>query len=114
MRYDCNGEAIRSEPSHPISVRIQPLAALNPDRPRNHAACTLEEKMKLVLVAAAILLLNSTALAAECMPCQAKCAVCFNAGKSTYSSVAACEADCRKAGNPMALATCGVRAKCPQ
>ena len=42
-----------------------------------------------------------------------ECSVCFNAGKSTFPSIAACEARCRETGNRPALSTCGVRASCP-
>jgi hypothetical protein len=51
--------------------------------------------------------------AQRCMPCQSKCSICFNAGKSTFPSIAACEANCNANGNPSVLATCGVRAVCP-
>ncbi len=56
---------------------------------------------------------QSASAATQCMPCKTKCSVCFNAGKSTFPSIAACEANCDAYGNRPALATCGIRAACP-
>jgi hypothetical protein len=70
--------------------------------------------MRCLLTALFISVFGSSALAAQdCLPCIQKCSICFNAGKSTFPSIAACEANCRQNGNRPAIATCGVRAACP-
>jgi hypothetical protein len=76
---------------------------------------TQEEKMKYLLMTAAILSVAAIdpARAQQCMPCMTKCSICFNAGKSTFPSVDACRQDCQARGNRPVLARCGVRAACP-
>jgi len=70
--------------------------------------------MRYLLTALFVSVLGTQAFAAqECLPCIQKCSICFNAGKSTFPSIAACEADCRQRGNRPVIATCGVRAACP-
>jgi hypothetical protein len=69
--------------------------------------------MRYILAAAILGSMMQVSHAAQCMPCIAKCSICFNAGKSTFPSIAACEANCKATGNRPALATCGVRAACP-
>src|SRR5262249_62388853 len=81
-------------------------AAHNEDRDVRN--CGTGGNMRYLLASAILALMVQSSGAAECMPCMTKCSICFNAGKSTFPSIAACEANCRATGNPTLLATLGI------
>lgn len=55
---------------------------------------------------------QATPVQGKCMPCQQKCRVCWDKGKSSYGSLSECISACKSMGNPPVVATCGVRARC--
>ena len=50
--------------------------------------------------------------AEACMLCSAKCSKCAKSGTDLSYTNDQCQADCKKAGNPMVNATCGIRQRC--